>query len=87
MCMDGVSLAVMNDERIQQALSSPLLDLVHKQVLFALYLHERGGKSRRVPAGLALVPVRGRSNVRIHSQHPGTGRVDCAQPGNHRVDA
>jgi len=43
MCMDGVSLAVMNDERIQQALASPLLDLVHKQVLFTLYSMNAAG--------------------------------------------
>ena len=41
--MDGVSLAVMNDERIQQALSSPLLDVVHKQVLLALYSMDAAG--------------------------------------------
>jgi hypothetical protein len=43
MCIDGVGHLVMADERIQQALSNPLLDLVHSQVLMALYSMESSG--------------------------------------------
>ncbi len=54
MCTDGVSLAVMNDERIQQALASPLLDLIHKQVLFALYSMDAAGNLDEYPQVLPL---------------------------------
>ena len=43
MCMDGISLAVLNDERIQQELSNPKLDFVHKQVLMTLYSMNAAG--------------------------------------------
>jgi hypothetical protein len=43
MCMDGVSLAVLNDERIQQAMSNPQLDFVHQQVLLMLYSMNAAG--------------------------------------------
>jgi hypothetical protein len=37
MCTDGVSLIVMNDENIQQLMSNPILDVIHKQVVMTLY--------------------------------------------------
>ena len=37
MCTDGVSLIVMNDEDIQQLMSNPILDVIHKQVVMTLY--------------------------------------------------
>ena len=43
MCMDGVSLVVLNDERIQQAMADPQLDFVHKQVLLTLYSMNASG--------------------------------------------
>lgn len=44
MCTDGVSLAVLNDERIMQAMSNPELDFVHKQVLLNLYSMNASGR-------------------------------------------
>jgi hypothetical protein len=43
MCMDGISFAVMSDEKIQQALANPQLDMVHSQVLLALYSMKAAG--------------------------------------------
>ena len=43
MCTDGVSLVVLNDERIQQAMADPKLDFVHKQVLLTLYSMQAAG--------------------------------------------
>ena len=37
MCVDAVSHVLMNDETFQRLMSNPLLDLIHKQVLLALY--------------------------------------------------
>jgi hypothetical protein len=37
MCMDGVSLSLMNDETFREILADPALDFVHKQVLMTLY--------------------------------------------------
>ncbi|MFH0822379.1 MAG: hypothetical protein V2B18_06475 [Pseudomonadota bacterium] len=37
MCTEGVSHLLMDDARIGRALSDPGLDLVHKQVMMALY--------------------------------------------------
>lgn len=37
MCMDAISHMLMNDETIQNKLANPILDLIHKQVLMALY--------------------------------------------------
>lgn len=37
MCIDGVGHLVLGDERIQTLMSDPRLDLVHQQVVMALY--------------------------------------------------
>lgn len=37
MCMDGVCQMIMNDATIQEKMSNPILDFVHKQVVMVLY--------------------------------------------------
>jgi hypothetical protein len=37
MCMDGACQMIMNDPTIQEKMSNPILDLVHKQVVMVLY--------------------------------------------------
>jgi hypothetical protein len=37
MCVDGVSRLVMGNPTIQDLLSNPILDIVHKQVVITLY--------------------------------------------------
>ncbi len=37
MCVDGVSRLVMGNPTIQNLLSNPILDIVHKQVVITLY--------------------------------------------------
>lgn len=37
MCTDGVSLLLFQNEIIQEKMSNPLLDFVHKQVVMTLY--------------------------------------------------
>jgi hypothetical protein len=37
MCVDGVSRLVMGDPTVQELLSNPILDIVHKQVVLTLY--------------------------------------------------
>jgi hypothetical protein len=37
MCVDGISRLVMDDQTIQNLMSNPILDIVHKQVIVALY--------------------------------------------------
>ncbi len=54
MCIDGVSHLVMNDETLQRMMSNPALDLVHKQVLMALYSLDA---NNRLHECLELLPV------------------------------
>lgn len=54
MCIDGVSHLVMNDETLQRLMSNPALDLVHKQVLMALYSLDA---NNRLHESLDLLPV------------------------------
>lgn len=54
MCIDGVSHLVMKDETLQRMLSNPALDLVHKQVLMALYSMDA---NNRLHECLDLLPV------------------------------
>ncbi len=42
MCTDGIGHLVISDETIQQLLSNPALDLVHKQVVMTLYSMDAG---------------------------------------------
>ncbi|MBI4965937.1 MAG: hypothetical protein HY913_21845 [Desulfomonile tiedjei] len=44
MCMDGVCQAVMNDPKIQEMMSNPILDLIHKQVVMVLYSLDAGNQ-------------------------------------------
>jgi hypothetical protein len=37
MCVDGVSRLIMGNAAIQDLLSNPILDIVHKQVVMTLY--------------------------------------------------
>jgi hypothetical protein len=37
MCMDSVGHLVMEDETIQELMSNPILELIHKQVIMTLY--------------------------------------------------
>jgi hypothetical protein len=37
MCVDGVSRLIMGNAAIQELLSNPILDVVHKQVVMTLY--------------------------------------------------
>lgn len=37
MCSDGISHRVMSDATIQEMMSNPIMDLVHKQVVMILY--------------------------------------------------
>jgi hypothetical protein len=43
MCMDGISHLVMEDEVIRSMMSRPGLDLVHHQVVMALYSMDANG--------------------------------------------
>ena len=54
MCIDGVGHLVMNDETLQRLMSNPILDLVHKQVLMALYSMDA---NNRLHECLDLLPV------------------------------
>ncbi|MBI5570071.1 MAG: hypothetical protein HY914_09010 [Desulfomonile tiedjei] len=54
MCMDAVSHLLINDRTFQRLVSNPSLDLIHKQVLMALYSMELGGELERCKE---LLPV------------------------------
>ena len=47
MCMDAVSHLLINDRTFQRLVSNPQLDLIHKQVLMALYSMVLGGELDR----------------------------------------
>ena len=47
MCMDAVSHLLINDKTFQRLVSNPQLDLIHKQVLMALYSMDLGGELLR----------------------------------------
>jgi len=44
MCIDGVGHLVLGDERIQSLMADPRLDLVHQQVVMALYSLDAQGR-------------------------------------------
>jgi hypothetical protein len=54
MCMDGACQAIMNDSKIQEMLSNPILDMVHKQVVMILYSLEN---SNRLGTYKEVLPV------------------------------
>ncbi len=54
MCMDGACQIIMNDAKIQEMLSNPVLDLVHKQVVMVLYSLEN---SNRLETYKEVLPV------------------------------